>query len=270
MDRFADSIQNVTMPDLRPETLTWTALLARWIEFAQAAVAIPEEENGERWRASVPAMINLQAVTLALRELDTVDQREWPWARDKAEVLIERSASELGEAWRAEPMPGTVLELCDDARSALAASVYVGAIELRWPGPGVLTMPGLPDVEQVVGAAESDDGTWLAVVQPGTLVMPDEPVAWWLNHAGVNVDGCLAEPRYPPRQVYRQIDDDGRITGDVVTSILSDPIAGLPLLVPLVADGATIGQFTVDADEWESQQRAMMMDAFIAVVEEGA
>ena len=43
------------MTDLRPSDLTWTALLARWIEFAKASVALPDDAEGDRWRSSVPS-----------------------------------------------------------------------------------------------------------------------------------------------------------------------------------------------------------------------
>ena len=33
------------MTSIDPDALTWTGLLARWIEFAQASVAVPEEEE---------------------------------------------------------------------------------------------------------------------------------------------------------------------------------------------------------------------------------
>ena len=46
------------------------------------------------------------------------------------------------------------------------------------------------------------------------------------------------------------------IVRSVDASTGHDPIAGLPLLVPLLDDGETIGHFTVEATEWEARQRA--------------
>jgi hypothetical protein len=254
---------NPTVSSLRPETLTWTALLAKWMDFAKASLALPEDDEGDRWRASVPSVINLQAVTFALADLAQVEPADRPHARDKAEVLIRQSARALQEAWRGVPMPASLLEMADDARTALEMSVYAGAQELIWIGPGELVMPA--------ARIEGNEGT-LAVMQPGTIVMPGEPVAWWCERDGAPLkeglsDCALAEPDVP-RQVFRQIDDGGRIVRDVIAPLNVDPSdlpPGLPLIVPIYEQGRTVGHFTMVADEWLARQRDAMPESGVSV-----
>lgn len=243
--------------ELSATGLAWSTLLAHWLDFARSSVAIPDDAEGDRWRASVAAIINLQAVTFALAELDRVDAADRPFACDRASVLIQENAVVLESAWRGVSMPETLLEIGADARAALAASAYAGCVELVWEGDGVLVMPMVP----VAGPGADERGT-LAVAQPGTLLMPGEPVAWWVNRDGAPivaaVPGATERTGGVPRQVYRQVGADGRIERDVVASILDDPPPGLPLLVPLYEDGRAIGHFTLEAETWEGQQRAAM------------
>ena len=106
---------------------------------------------------------------------------------------------------------------------------------------------------------EGDMGT-LAVAQPGTLIMPGEPVAWWCGFDGSALadalPNCALEQPFLPAQVYRQLGDDGHMERDVILAVTDDPEPGLPLLVPLRQHGEPIGRFTVDAETWERQQRA--------------
>jgi hypothetical protein len=252
--------ENPAMGDLRPDALTWTVLLSKWVEFAQASLALPEEAEGPRWRDSVPAVINLQAVTFALADLARLPEADRPLARDRADLLIRDSVQQLREAWRSVPMPEPILEMADDARDALEVAAYAGAIELTWPGPGPLVMPEV--------ALPPPRGT-LAVMQPGTILMPGEPVAWWAGGEGVTVEGCEAHPAFPPRQVYRRIDEGGRILEDVIVPITEPMPAGLPLLVPLVDDGRAVGSFTLDAEAWLRRLRAGMTGETIPVREVG-
>jgi len=157
-------------------------------------------------------------------------------------------------------MPESLLEMMDDARNALELSTYAGLVELVWAGPGVMVMPVVDDLPE--------EGT-LAVMQGGTLVMPSEPVAWWADCEPTALVERLSkgERRTPiaPRQVYRQIDERGRITKDIIAPILSDPLPGVPLLVPLRRQGEPIGHFTVDPVQWEQQQRAAMTGESVGV-----
>src|SRR5437870_11456667 len=108
---------------LQPEALTWTALLSQWVKFAQASAALPKDASGERWRASVPAVINLQAVTFALADLDRVPADEHALARDKAEMLITENADKLRRAWEGVARSLELEEIIAEAQKALRARV---------------------------------------------------------------------------------------------------------------------------------------------------
>jgi len=106
---------------LQPEVLTWTALLGQWMQFAQAALTLPSDAQGERWRQSVTPIITLQAATFALGDLPRLPRAEWPLAFDKAELLISQHAGALKEIWQRKPPP-SVREIIDDSLTALAAA----------------------------------------------------------------------------------------------------------------------------------------------------
>lgn len=106
---------------LQPEILTWTGLLAKWMELARVALVLPRDEEGERWRQSVGDVIQLQAVTFALGEIAELAEEERRFALDKAAVLIERSAAALGAQW-GETWPESLGEIMRDARAVLAAA----------------------------------------------------------------------------------------------------------------------------------------------------
>ncbi|UCD76819.1 MAG: hypothetical protein JSV91_07800 [Phycisphaerales bacterium] len=264
------------MDSLHPEALTWTALLGRWMDFAKASLAVPRDAEGDRWRACVPAVINLQAVTFALADLGELPVKERPLGRDKAEMIIRDNARKVRETFRGAVMPDSLAEICADARAALKASVWAGAVELVWEGPGVFVVPGgITDacVEDDAGDADVPGVGTLAVMQPGTLVMPGEPVAWWVDREGGALADVLVEVMGDAaayvvggaRQVYRQMDDAGRIVRDVLAPITAEPLPGLPLLVPLLESGRPIGHFTLNASEWEARQRAAMASELIPV-----
>ena len=103
---------------LRPETLTWTALLGKWIEFARASVALPRDGAGGRWRASVAPVINLQAVTFALAEIGELEAADRPVALDRAEVIIDDNHGLLEFVWD-NVVPASLAETIADARAAL-------------------------------------------------------------------------------------------------------------------------------------------------------
>lgn len=115
---------------LRPQQLTWVALLGRWVDFAKSALALPDTTAGIALRESVPDIIMLQAVTSALTDLQALPPEERALGYDRAEVLIDRHAESLGRRWCAEPMrpdgpadplPPQLQELIDQARAQLGA-----------------------------------------------------------------------------------------------------------------------------------------------------
>lgn len=83
------------MSKLDVKQLTWAALIGRWVEFAQAAVALPDDEDSVAWRQIVPAVIGLQAVTMALGDLDELSQEEQALGIDRASILIDRHSVEI-------------------------------------------------------------------------------------------------------------------------------------------------------------------------------
>lgn len=99
--------------------LTWAVLLARWMDFARSALALPKGGESGRVRRAVPALIGLQAVTHALAEVPLLPVHEQAVARDRAEVLIRRYEADLHAIWEAEPLPDSVAEFADDARLSL-------------------------------------------------------------------------------------------------------------------------------------------------------
>lgn len=106
------------MPD-DPNT-TWPALLAHWFTFAQASIAFPQTPEGDRLRAAVPSIINLQAVTFALAELHLLQQADRPAAIDKAAHLIDQHAALLLGMFNANPNV-ELTTLINDARATLEA-----------------------------------------------------------------------------------------------------------------------------------------------------
>ncbi|MHC4910429.1 MAG: hypothetical protein ACYTF9_11985 [Planctomycetota bacterium] len=237
------------MSDLRPDILTWTGLLARWMEFAKASLALPADGDGDAWRASVQGIITLQAVTFALGDLEDLEADERALARDRAEILIDDALQAIAAAWLHDDTPGTILDMAADARDALEAAAWVGTCELVWPGPGTMVMPAVEITDH--------SGTF-ALMQPGTIVMPGEPVAWWINRPAITIDGCSLQETSRLRQVYRQVAADGSIEADLIAPLADDLPPGLPLLVPLFIDGEPVGHFTLDADEWHARQRSAM------------
>lgn len=106
--------------DYDPQALTWAAMLGRWVDFARASVALPDDAGGRKLKASVPDLIQLQAVWFALQHLDELPPDERALGRDRAGVLIERHAGALRERFTDEGVPAGMAELIDEVRAALA------------------------------------------------------------------------------------------------------------------------------------------------------
>ena len=121
---------------LHPEKLTWSVLLGRWVQFAQSAVAWPSEGEGERWRRSVPDIIQLQAVWFALGELADLPREQQSLGLDRAEVMIDRHATAIEGRWAGQPLPEGLDELIADARSALKKAQAEAEPSHTEPGEG--------------------------------------------------------------------------------------------------------------------------------------
>ncbi|MCH2160999.1 MAG: hypothetical protein MK085_03905 [Phycisphaerales bacterium] len=232
------------MNDLQPELLAWSALLGRWIDLVKAGHGMPAIGEGSGWQASIPSIIELQATTFALEALETIDEADRPLARDRGLLLIENASEMLSEAWQdVGELPGELLSIVDAAEAAVDASFYAGLRCLWWNGPGTWEVPGMQH--------PGSEGT-LAMMQPGTIVLPGEPVAWFTERPAPSWAGSLEVRPGTPVQVQRLI-EDGQVRHDLLTD-LSHELVGVPLLVPICLGGHGIGEFTVEVAAWRAAQ----------------
>lgn len=239
---------------LDADSLAWTALVAHWTGVAQAACVLPRDAEGDRWRAAVPHVIELQALAFALHDVQRVAAEERAFARDRAAVRIRAAAGALDALWRGEPMPDALLALMADAQRALRAAAHPGLVELVWRGPGAFVVPAADES----GGPETPGGT-LLMMAPGTIALPGDPVAIVAERplprfAGVErIDPCEVPEM---RQLYRTFDATGRWSGSFRQALDDELPAGMPMLVPLWVQGERVGHFTLNAAEWTALQRA--------------
>lgn len=242
-------------------------LLAQWIDFAKAAVVLPPDAEGDRWRAAVPSIIELHASALALDRIVTLPRGERSVARDRASILISGAAVRLSNLWRGEALPDGLIQLREDAVMALQRAQWAGAVEARWRGPDVLVMPELAETSAVLEGGDQA-GTFV-VAPPGTLLMPGEPIAWWIDREAPALPAALGRCALVdvavPHQVYRRIDDAGRAVEDVVVPMTEELQAGLPLLVALLERGVAVGRFPTDRATWEAIQRRAVGGTMVPV-----
>ena len=231
---------------------TWATLLAGWVQFAQSAVALPKDEQGERWRESIAPTISLHAHAMALGEIDTIDPVERPLAMDRSELGIKEQIATLNQVWRSEPMPESIIELIEDAKDAWELALHEGVVwivnsdrfiafhpahlaeelldagfigEVLVASPGIEMFKGAP----VVIARENAGG------QPGDDIL--QLIQRYLKMC----EGKVEAPSIlrPICQVYRQFDFlKGGAAKDVVAPVLGDLQSGQPLLIPIVSGGA--------------------------------
>ena len=237
--------------DSVPDSTTWASLLAGWVQFAQSAVALPKDQEGDRWRDSIAPAIGLHALAMALQELQKLDPAERPLAMDKAEMGIKEHAAAINTAWAAEPMPDSLIELIEDAKFAWEDSLHEGVVWLCKSERFVTRHPG------EIGLAMREAGFMgeVFVAAPGIEIFKDAPVAWCRDQAGGMPDEQIVEfvhgflesctgTTEPPEimrplhQVYRQMDFmAGGPTHDLISPVTGDLPAGQPLLVPVVVGG---------------------------------
>lgn len=232
-------------PSSRPAT--WAALLAAWTDFARASAALPKTPEGDAFRRAVPAIIGLDAVTFALREIDHLPPSQREVGLDTAAVLIKQYAAELHTLWRGQDLHPEVLILIEDARKELAASTNTG---LEW----VVTQDQLiaeHPAELVAAVLETGFNGDLFLPAPGVPLFPKCPCAFVRAASGGPPAGHVANlvedflgtniKRSPPRrqrQAYRQFDfAQGGPIRDFVVGFDSTFAAGQPLLVPAILHG---------------------------------
>ncbi|MCW5763410.1 MAG: hypothetical protein KIT88_09245 [Phycisphaeraceae bacterium] len=231
---------------------TWSALLGKWTEFAQSAVALPTLGEGGRWRRAVPGIITLQANLHALSELSQIEPAEIPAALVRAGKSIEDASIEISEIWAGEPMPPQALEVVDEAKLALrqaetigwgcsvvseefvakhpadliAAMLESGIVrDLHVPSPGVPLFETSPAIHLVPTSFELDLDDLADVLD--------------LMMAMLTLEGELAPSGVGTRhQVYRQFDfARGGPVRDVVLPIEGGLAAGQPQLVCAIERG---------------------------------
>ncbi|MFG0248959.1 MAG: hypothetical protein ACF8OB_08745 [Phycisphaeraceae bacterium JB051] len=96
--------------------LTWAVLLGKWVEFARSAVGLPDDEQGNKLRQSVPDLIMLQAVWFALQHMDELSADQQALGLDRAGVLIDQHAQVLQSRWSPDPLPQRIEQLIGDAQ----------------------------------------------------------------------------------------------------------------------------------------------------------
>lgn len=239
----------MSMP--KNDSISWSTLLAGWIQFAQRAVALPKTQEGQRWRDSVAPTIGLHALAMALGEIEKVDPEERPLAMDTSELGIKEHVTKLNEIWRSEPMPESIIELIEDAKEAWEVAIHEGVVWIVKSERFVSFHPG------ELGNALLDAGYIgeVLIVSPGVEMFAGAPIAIARNNSGgqpeddvlrmiqdfLNAcDGDLEYPQIirPVCQVYRQFDFlNGGAAKDLVAPVTGDLQAGQPLLIPVVSGG---------------------------------
>lgn len=234
--------------------LTWPSLLAHWTAFAQASLALPKTNDGERWRAAVAPIIGLQAVTFALGDLDKLSL---PGARaealDKGELLVRSHTGTLHAIWRGESLPGELASIIHDATTALRAS-REGGFEFRVV---VDKLVARHPAELVTWLEESGFAGDLYLPVAGAAVFKGAPAAFVRGPLGERPDteqlvavreflgGIESVGKHQRvggmRQVYRQFDfATGNIARDFVAPMTGELIAGQAQLVPVIQRGRSL------------------------------
>jgi hypothetical protein len=229
-------------PSLNPRELTWAALLGRWIEFARASVALPDDDEGERWRQSVTPIVNLQAVTMALGELADLDRGERELGVDKADLLVRQAGTELNRIWRGVAFPEQLSEIAADAGAALRRARSLADL-LICESEAVA-----PDCKEAQTRLLADGFTGtLYTARPGTRLAPGAPLAWaqrgdlgpLLKTVAPDLPGAdLVTGR--ACQVMRLASERGEPIEDVAVDLDAEPIAGLPLLIVAIERGERV------------------------------
>ncbi len=234
-----------------PSPVTWALLLGKWTDFARAALALPKDGQGARWRAAVPDIIALQAITHALAEVDDLrTPGDRAVALDLAEMQIREHASNLHRLWADGPLHDQLAELISDARAAHAGALEAG---LEWcvAGDRLLAEHPATLVEALGAAGFAGD---LFVPTPGVPLFAGCPAVFLhaprgelagpgliaIVESGLIADGELAPPQRTGgmRQAYRQFDfSKGGPVRDLVIPLRAGLPGGQPLLVCAIEKG---------------------------------
>lgn len=233
-------------PSSPSQNLSWPLLLAKWTEYAKAAVALPTTDEGKRDRDSVPAVIALQAICFALSEIHRLPTDERLLGIERAEYIVRERSAELDRIWRGHPMPEAMLDLLTDARHAIQHASTLGTEYRAAANSTSPDLDALRTLQTTLNAASTDahpltayalhPGTRIAKGTPVIFVNPDCPIT--LTPAALSPDCPLTEPRVAaPMQVYRNAAGDKAT--DLAAPMNTTMPPGRPLLIPLLIDGET-------------------------------
>ncbi len=251
---------SATPEPISATALSWAALLSHWMDFARSSVGFPKDGEGDRWRSSVAPVIGLQAVTFALSEVDRLSPSEHAAGLDRAEILIRDHAETLSGIWAGVPMPDLMLELLQDARTALQAALRLG-IEWCAESEGFEAHDPTRIAEYLT--ARSFAGDFFAA-QPGTILAADAPIAFLTPRSGTSllslddlIPGAANRPSLG-RQILRQVDEEGAISADLIVPLFDrDLPKGRPLLIPILQAGRLVYEHDDDATrKWRDAQLA--------------
>lgn len=134
-----------TLEHLDAHKLTWAVLLGKWVDFARSAVALPNDEQGKRLRASVPDLIMLQAVWFALQHMDELTPDEVSLGLDRAAVLIEQHTTQLRDRWQPQPLPDRIEQLIDEATKMLVTVTENQQSTQSYPSSSMESFQPSPD-----------------------------------------------------------------------------------------------------------------------------
>ena len=262
------------MPNLPSDSpsqdLSWPLLLAKWTEYAKAAVALPRTEEGDRERNSVPAVIALQAATFALSEIHRLPTDERLLGIERADYTIRERSAELDRLWRGHPMPGAMLDLLTDARQAVQFASTLGTEYRAAANSTSPDLTALRTLQTTLNAASTSahpltayalhPATRIASGTPVLFVSPDCPIA--LTRAALSPDCPLTEPRTTaPMQVYRNA--EGQRTTDLAAPMNTAMPPGRPLLIPLLIDGEPRPlPSEAEVERWVELQSRMLGEEF--------
>lgn len=262
------------MPNLPSDSpsqdLSWPLLLAKWTEYAKAAVALPRTEEGDRERNSVPAVIALQAATFALSEIHRLPTDERLLGIERADYTVRERSAELDQLWRGHPMPDAMLDLLTDASRAVQFASTLGTEYRAASDATSPDLDALRTLQTTLIAASTDahpltayaphPGTRVSAGTPVLFVNPDCPIT--LTPAALSPDCPLTEPRTAaPMQVYRNA--EANRTTDLAAPMNTAMPPGRPLLIPLLIDGEPRPlPSEAEVERWVELQSRMLGEGF--------
>ena len=201
---------------------------------------------------------------MALGEAERLPESELPLALDRATIGVSEHARALHDAWASGDLPQGVIELLHDARAALARARTLG---VEWSVDADRIEWGAPDDWLDELTSRGFEGEVLAA-PAGTILFRDEPAAFARPVGAPDPQHAPLRRRVAcPRQVFRQMSDDGvRVERDLVVPFEASLVAGRPLLVPMLERGVRLHQTDpAMAARWRADQARALGDGPVRV-----